>query len=105
MNNFGDIILADFGLAVHPESMRNSFKGSFFYMSPEILQNEEYGFAIDIWSFGCVVLELYTLRKAFDGKNLAEVTRKIVEYEITFPSFRNEPEIEFIVKKYVVCFV
>lgn len=40
-------------------------------MAPEIIKNEEYNYKADIWSIGCVLYELATLRMVFtDDKNI-----------------------------------
>ena len=39
--------------------------GTPYYISPEILREEEYSFNSDIWSLGVVLYELITLRKPF----------------------------------------
>ena len=65
-------------------------------MSPEMLEGEAYGFSTDIWSFGCVVYELFTLKKAFQGE---KILKKITGYEIDFPNFKHELQIEFLIKK------
>eukprot|EP00731_Ephydatia_muelleri_P018106 Em0011g146a len=40
------------------------------YISPEICQGQVYGKKSDIWSLGCILYELTTLRKAFEGPSL-----------------------------------
>ena len=37
------------------------------YMAPEILHGQSYDHRADLWSLGCVLYELCTLEKAFDG--------------------------------------
>lgn len=47
------------------------------YMSPEIFKRERYGPPTDVWSLGCILHELLTLRPAFDGVNLVALRDKI----------------------------
>ncbi|KAH7416351.1 hypothetical protein KP509_14G087200 [Ceratopteris richardii] len=69
----GEVKLADFGMAKHvsDHSFLRSFKGSPYWMAPEVVQgNSGYGFAVDIWSLGCTVLEMATGKppwSQFDG--------------------------------------
>ncbi len=46
------------------------------YMSPEQLQGREVSVRSDIYALGLVLYELYTGRRAFQGKSLAEYVRK-----------------------------
>lgn len=39
--------------------------GTPLYMSPEIIRNEGYDFKCDVWSMGCVLYELITLKSPF----------------------------------------
>jgi len=59
----GRIKLADFGMAkqmVEQVSFTKSFKGSAFWMAPEVIKQQGHGVAADIWSVGCTVLEMAT---------------------------------------------
>ncbi|GAX75900.1 hypothetical protein CEUSTIGMA_g3343.t1 [Chlamydomonas eustigma] len=59
----GRIKLADFGMAkqmVEQASFTKSFKGSAFWMAPEVIKQQGHGVAADIWSVGCTVLEMAT---------------------------------------------
>ncbi|WOL01554.1 mitogen-activated protein kinase kinase kinase YODA-like isoform X2 [Canna indica] len=59
----GEIKLADFGMAKHISSYSSirSFKGSPYWMAPEIIMNTSgYNLSVDIWSLGCAVLEMAT---------------------------------------------
>ncbi|GMP70291.1 hypothetical protein CsSME_00029204 [Camellia sinensis var. sinensis] len=58
----GRIKLADFGMAKHiaGQSCPLSFKGSPYWMAPEVIRNSSGNLAVDIWSLGCTVLEMAT---------------------------------------------
>ena len=74
----GNVRITDFGLAGLAESLRHGDvrSGTPCYMSPEQLQGREVTVRSDIYSLGLVLYELYTGRRAFEGKSLAEYTRK-----------------------------
>lgn len=61
----GIIKLGDFGIA---RVLRNTGElactqiGTPYYMSPEIMDNKRYNSKTDIWSLGCVLYELLTLK-------------------------------------------
>jgi len=53
--------LADFGCSKRSdETLSHTLKGSIPWMAPEVVKNVGYGRMADIWSFGCVVLEMGT---------------------------------------------
>lgn len=48
--------------------MPSTFAGTPYYMSPECLQSKGYNSKSDIWSLGCVLFEICSLKHAFDGE-------------------------------------
>jgi serine/threonine-protein kinase len=74
----GNVRITDFGLAGLAESLRHDDvrSGTPCYMSPEQLTGREVTVRSDIYALGLVLYELYTGRRAFEGKSLAEYTRK-----------------------------
>ncbi|KAK8951993.1 Mitogen-activated protein kinase kinase kinase 1 [Platanthera zijinensis] len=59
----GSVKLADFGLAKEMSNLNDlkSCKGSVYWMAPEVVHPKKtYGYAADIWSLGCTVLEMLT---------------------------------------------
>jgi serine/threonine protein kinase len=63
----------------------NTFAGTDYYMSPEIVNNEQYTSKTDIWSFGCVVYEMIMLKKPFDGNNQLEIFTSILKQAPEMP--------------------
>ncbi|KAL0241338.1 hypothetical protein GEMRC1_006573 [Eukaryota sp. GEM-RC1] len=73
--------LGDFGIAkvlAGTLDVARSIVGSPLYMSPEILDNKAYNNKSDIWSLGCVLYELTTLKHAFDANNMNGLIFKII---------------------------
>lgn len=65
--------IGDFGISKkldHNEQFTNTSIGTPLYLSPEICQGVEYGLKTDIWNLGCVLYELFTRKKPFEGKFL-----------------------------------
>eukprot|EP01135_Chromosphaera_perkinsii_P002985 Nk52_evm7s232 gene=Nk52_evmTU7s232 len=65
------IKLGDFGIAkvlMGSTDQANTFAGTPYYMSPEILQSKGYNAKSDVWSLGCVLYELCCLKHAFQGE-------------------------------------
>lgn len=40
-----------------------------FYRSPEVLLGIPYDLAIDVWSLGCILVEMHTGEPLFSGKD------------------------------------
>ncbi|XP_028638735.1 serine/threonine-protein kinase Nek5 [Grammomys surdaster] len=74
--------LGDFGTA---RTLNNSMElaqtcaGTPYYLSPEICQNRPYNNKTDIWSLGCVLYELCTLKHPFESDNLHHLVLKICQ--------------------------
>ncbi|CAF1068990.1 unnamed protein product [Adineta steineri] len=52
--------------------------GTPYYLSPEICQQRPYNNKSDVWSLGCVLYEVTTLKHAFDANNMNGLIMRIV---------------------------
>lgn len=66
----GTCKISDFGISqkmddIHGNDFTNSMKGSVSWIAPEIIQSQGQCFSakVDIWSLGCVVLEMFAGRR------------------------------------------
>ncbi|KZF19785.1 kinase-like protein [Xylona heveae TC161] len=50
-----------------------------FYRAPEIILGMTYDFAIDMWSIGCTLYELYTGKILFTGRTNNQMLRSVME--------------------------
>jgi serine/threonine-protein kinase len=74
----GNVRITDFGLAGLADSMRDEDvrSGTPAYMSPEQLLGREVTIRSDVYGLGLLLYELFTGRRAFPGKSVAELTRR-----------------------------
>jgi len=73
------IKLIDFGSSCYRTKRTYSYIQSRFYRSPEVLLGLPYDQKIDIWSLGCVVVEMHTGEPLFGGANQADQICRIVD--------------------------
>jgi mitogen-activated protein kinase kinase kinase len=66
----GTCKISDFGISkktdnIYGNDSSNSMQGSVFWMAPEVIQSQGQGYSakVDIWSLGCVVLEMFAGRR------------------------------------------
>jgi eukaryotic-like serine/threonine-protein kinase len=60
-------------------SVEGNIAGTLYYMAPEQLQGKDVDSRADIFSFGCVLYEMLTGKRAFDGSNAASVIAAVME--------------------------
>ena len=93
-------LLGDFGISRVFEGSLDvavTVVGTPYYMSPEVCQSEPYQFKSDIWSLGCVLCEMATLKHAFHSDNLLSLVNKIVHDEPSRVSDRYSAEVQRII--------
>ncbi len=104
----GKVKVLDFGLAkmrdpiTRPqEGLSNSptvvsgtvpgvIMGTAAYMSPEQARGKTVDRSADIWAFACVLYEMLTSRKAFDGETVTDIFGAIVRGEPDWNAFPTE---------------
>jgi serine/threonine protein kinase len=92
--------LASLTAAVSPLTQKGSIVGTFQYMAPEVLQGAEADVRSDLFSFGCVLYEMITGRRAFEGKSQLSVFTAILEKDpepITSQTFIPPPMLDRVV--------
>ncbi len=62
-------------------TQKGTVVGTFQYMAPEVLQGTEADAQSDVFSFGCMLYEMITGRRAFEGKSQLSVLGAILDHE------------------------
>ncbi|XP_036943507.1 serine/threonine-protein kinase Nek3 [Acanthopagrus latus] len=76
----GTIKLGDFGSACILNSSKayaHTYVGTPYYVAPEIWDNKPYNNKSDVWSLGCVLYELCTLRHPFQAPSWKNLILKV----------------------------
>ncbi|KAG7195244.1 uncharacterized protein KQ657_003770 [Scheffersomyces spartinae] len=92
LNNAGHLVLTDFGLSKsignNAEDERcSSVIGTPEYMAPEVLKGEEYDFAVDWWSLGCVIYDMMVGKPPFTGRSHKIITDKVLTSKLKLPFY------------------
>ncbi|XP_049394201.1 dual specificity protein kinase YAK1 homolog isoform X1 [Solanum stenotomum] len=74
-----EIKIIDFGSACMEDRTVYSYIQSRYYRSPEVLLGYHYTTAIDMWSFGCIVAELFLGLPLFPGASEFDLLRRMIK--------------------------
>jgi mitogen-activated protein kinase kinase kinase len=84
----GTCKISDFGISkktdnIYGNDKTNSMQGSVFWMAPEVVRSEGEGYSakVDIWSLGCVVLEMFAGRRPWSREEAVGAIYKIANGE------------------------
>ena len=66
---------------VGPLTAEGTIIGTFQYMAPEQLEGQEADTRADLWALGCVLFEMVTGKRAFEGKSQASLITAIMGSE------------------------
>ena len=84
-----------------PLTAQGTLVGTFLYMAPEQLEGGEADARSDIWAFGCILYEMATGRRAFEGKSQASLIGSIMHSEpapISATSASSAPALDALVR-------
>uniref|UniRef100_A0A3B1JKU1 non-specific serine/threonine protein kinase n=1 Tax=Astyanax mexicanus TaxID=7994 RepID=A0A3B1JKU1_ASTMX len=94
--------LGDFGIARllnNTVELARTCVGTPYYLSPEICENRPYNNKTDMWSLGCVLYELCTLRHPFEGSSLRQLIVRICKGYYTPVSQRYSSDLRTLVSQ------
>ena len=81
LSKSGDIKIGDFGISrilSNSSELASTSVGTPYYIAPEVCKGQPYNYKADVWSLGCILYELCTLKHPFEGENLASVITSIL---------------------------
>ncbi|KAJ7293494.1 MAP kinase [Mycena rebaudengoi] len=82
--------ISDFGISKRTDDHNDAhtaMQGTVFWMAPEVIntQKKGYNFKIDIWSIGCVVLEMWAGTRPWLGDEMVAVMFKLFQSKLPPP--------------------
>ncbi|TFK41254.1 hypothetical protein BDQ12DRAFT_432162 [Crucibulum laeve] len=81
--------ISDFGISKRTDDLGafTAMQGTVFWMAPEVIntQKKGYNFKIDIWSVGCVVLEMWAGMRPWIGEEMVAVMFKLYQSKLPPP--------------------
>ncbi|TMQ72884.1 MAG: hypothetical protein E6K80_01655 [Candidatus Eisenbacteria bacterium] len=77
----GSVAMTQSPTMAQPLTAEGTIVGTFQYMAPEQLEGKEADARSDVWALGCVLYEMATGRRAFEGKSQASLISAIMTSE------------------------
>lgn len=74
-----DVKVIDFGSSCYEHDRIHTYVQSRYYRAPEIVLGAGYGCPVDMWSLGCIIVELLTGRPLFAAKNERDLLLYMME--------------------------
>jgi len=71
----GDVRITDFGIATAAADAGADIAGTPQYMAPELLAGKPASIKSDLYALGLILFEVFTGKRVFDGKTIAELRR------------------------------
>ncbi|KZP23037.1 kinase-like protein [Athelia psychrophila] len=86
----GICMIADFSIATRAGALDAStttsqMTGTVCWMAPEVIAQKGYDSKIDIWSFGCVVLEMWSGKQPWSGEEAGKVILELHKHKCPPP--------------------
>ena len=74
----GQLKIGDLNVSKHMKNSKASTTvGTPLFIAPEIWDNQCYDYKCDIWSLGCIIYELCTLKPPFMGSNFSQLKKAV----------------------------
>lgn len=95
----GHIKIADFGLCkdnIRLTDTTKTFCGTPEYLSPEVIEDNQYGRAVDWWSLGVLLYEMMCGTLPFNNNTTELLFHEILMKQVSFPAILSEPAKHFL---------
>lgn len=95
----GHIKIADFGLCkdnIRFTDTTRTFCGTPEYLSPEVIEDNQYGRAVDWWSLGVLLYEMMCGSLPFNNRTTDTLFREILLKPVSFPATLSEQAKNFL---------
>jgi hypothetical protein len=79
------VLAGDLGIARQMSSgdeLATTIIGTPYYMSPELFSDEPYNHKSDVWSLGCCVYEMATLKQAFNARDMTSLCASVMRGKV-----------------------
>ena len=74
----GQLKIGDLNVSKHMKtSQACTYVGTPIYLAPELWDNQYYDYKCDIWSLGCIIYELCTLKPPFMGSSFKQLKKAV----------------------------
>lgn len=98
-----EVKIGDLGVAKLTKcGMAHTQIGTPYYMSPEIWRNRPYNKKSDIWSLGCLLYELASLKHPFEARDEKSLAQKVLLGNYAPIPSQYSPELQAMVKMLLV---
>ena len=77
----------------------NVILGTVYYISPEQARGRPTTKQTDVWSFGCVLFEMLTGRRAFEAETMSDTIAKLLKEEPDWAILNTRPAVRRIVQR------
>ena len=99
LNKDGTGKLGDFNVSkVVEKGLSYTQTGTPYYASPEVWRDEAYDAKSDIWSLGCVLYEMITLKPPFRADNMQGLYKKVIKGQYPKISDKYSVDLQTIVR-------
>ncbi|XP_054576190.1 serine/threonine-protein kinase Nek3 [Eptesicus fuscus] len=98
----GQVKLGDFGsahLLSNPMAFACTYVGTPYYVPPEIWENMPYNNKSDIWSLGCILYELCTLKHPFQANSWKSLILKVCQGSVSPLPSHYSYELQHLIKQ------